>query len=268
MRIALTIAFLLAAFGPLFAQDQGTITGQAPSQASQPVPRPKLFPPYKAIEDAASAMKRGDADSVRAVVEVLFKVGQRYPMPDVMAAVVKQRLIDAQMSYLDGKTAGIVDGAVVDAMNALATAFDLPDYGRVSLLQVKFLRGGITALMPVFMHSSPDTKLDEPDPPMSPLQAMWVMSLLIEQKLSNPDYHAVPAEWDRDFYPRLLEEMQARQELQRRIEAGEVQPPKPTARLVVGSNDLETPIRRRILAMSVTDGLKLFDETFARLGIQ
>jgi hypothetical protein len=27
MRIALIVAFLLAAFGPLFAQDQGTITG-------------------------------------------------------------------------------------------------------------------------------------------------------------------------------------------------------------------------------------------------
>lgn len=105
---------------------------------------------------------------------------------------------------------------------------------------------------------------------MSPVQALFIVSLLIDQKLGNPDYRAAPAEWDRDVYPRLLEEMRARQELQRRIAAGEVQPPKPTARVVLGGgpNDLETLVFRRIREMSVAEGLKLFNETFARLGIR
>ena len=49
-------------------------------------------------------------------------------------------------------------GAVVDALNALATAFDTPEYARVSLLQVRFSRSGMASLMPVFMQSAPDTR--------------------------------------------------------------------------------------------------------------
>jgi len=60
-----------------------------------------------------------------------------------MEAVVKQRLIDAQMAYIDGKAPGIVDGAIADAINSLATTFDAPDYGRVSLRQVRFFRSNM-----------------------------------------------------------------------------------------------------------------------------
>jgi hypothetical protein len=241
------------------------------AQDSPPPTPPPYRNPYQIIEDAASAMKPADKDSVRAVVDAAARLGVSLLMPPPMAAVVKQRVIDAQMAYLGGKTPGIVDGAVVDAINGLATAFETPDSGRVSLLMAQFFRSNMAHGMPVFLHSAPDTKLDEPNPPMSPVQALFIVSLLIDQKLGNPDYRAAPAEWDRDFYPRLLEEMRARQELQRRIAAGEVQPPKPTytARLVGGGpNELETHVRQRIIAMSVADGLKLFNETFARLGIQ
>jgi hypothetical protein len=247
--------------GAVLAQDQR----QAPG-ASQP----HYLSPYHAIEDAAAAMQPGNADSVRALVDAVANFPSLYRrMPEPMAAVVKQRVINAQTAYLDGKAAGVPDGAVADAINALATAFETPDYGRVSLLMVQFFRANMAHAMPVFMRSAPDTLVDEPNPPMSPVQALFIMSLLIDQKLINPDYQAAPAEWDRDSYPRLLKEMKAQQELQRRIEAGEVQP-KVEGRLVVSTSDrdIESLVIQRILRMSVADGLKLFNETFARLGIQ
>src|SRR5437588_4333523 len=238
---SVSAALFCAIFGKVKAQDH---LPDDPAQPSPPgpsrdVPRldlnhPLRGTPYEAIENAASVMKPGDSDSVRGTVEALFKFPNGYRMPPIMEGVVKQRLIDAQMAYLSGKTTGVADGAVVDALNALATAFDAPDYGRVSLLQVRFSRSGMASLMPVFMQSAPDTRPDEPNPPMSPLQAIFLMSQLIDQKLINPDYQATPAEWDSDFYPRLMEERRARQELQRRIKAGEVQP-KYEGRLVVGS---------------------------------
>jgi hypothetical protein len=270
---SISAAFCATLFEKAGAQEQGS----APQTAAPRSGTPRFDPehplrgtPYEAIENAASVMKAGDSDSVRGTVEALFKFPNGYRMPPIMEGVVKQRLIDAQTAYLDGKTTGVADGAVVEALNALATAFDTPEYARVSLLQVRFFRSGMASLMPVFMQSAPDTRPDEPNPPMSPLQAIFHISQLIDQKLINPDYQATPAEWDRDFYPRLLEERRARQELQRRIKAGEVQP-KIEARLVVGSlrsNDLENLVFQRIRAMSVTDGLKLFNETFARLGIK
>jgi len=97
------------------------------------------------------------------------------------------------------------------------------------------------------------------------------MSLLIDQKISNPDYQATPAEWDRDVYPKLLEQERARQELQRRIAAGEVQVKaelRASVSISHSKGDLLFLPPQRIREMSVADGLKLFNETVARLGIR
>ena len=223
------------------------------------------------IEDAASVMKPGDSDSVRAVVDSMFKVPGMYRMPDMMAAVVKQRIIDAQTAYLVGKSTGVTDSAVVDAINMLATTFQTPDYGMVSLLQVQFVRGRLASTMPMlFKPVNPDLKIGEPNVPMSPVQALFVMSVLIDQKIQNGGFQLSPTDWDRDVYPRAMEQERARQELRRRIESGDVQPRfELRGSLGIGTArlDLLRLLQQRILAMSVADGLKLFNETFARLGI-
>jgi hypothetical protein len=218
-------------------------------------------------------MKPGDQDSIRAVVEAMFKVPGMYRMPDIMAAVVKQRLIDAQRAYFDGKITGTTDSAVVDAINTLATAFETPDYGSVSLLQVQYLRSKLASLMPMlFKPVTPDLKVGEPNVPMSPVQAIFVMSILMDQKIQNGDFQLPPAEWDRDVYPRAMEQERARQELQRRIESGEVQVQYKyefkVGALTHADGTLLMLLQQRILAMSVADGLKLFNETFARLGVE
>jgi hypothetical protein len=273
------IGWLVAAmsgdlFRELLAQDPPPQT--ATSEAPQILGYLRFGGPYQQIEVAASAMRPGDLDSIRAVFEEIVNYPRYYRMPDVMAAIVKQRLIDAQRDYFAGKNAGVVDGAIVDAINALATAFDTPGYARVSLLEVQFLRSRAVSAMPYLMRSAPDTKLGEADPPMSPLQAIWIMSLLIDQKLDNPDYQAIPADWDRDYYPKLLEQARAqdraRDELRRRIATGEGKAQtKYEGRLIAGpprSPELRFLLARRIREMSMADGLKLFNETFARLGIR
>lgn len=258
----------VAVFGRAHAQDRSQ-----GSALQKPVTA--RISPYQAIENAASAMKPGDAGSVREVVDAIVAFPRIYRMPDVMAAIVKRRMIDAQIAYLDGKTPGTVDAAVVDAINALATTFDAPDYERVSLLQVQYMRDKLASGMPMlFKPVTPDLKVGEPNVPMSPLQTMFVMSILIDQKFSNGDYQKSPEEWDRDMYPRLVKKDQAMAqevaELRRRIAAGE---DVPKAQLRIGDNEPATltfffSLQRQIAAMSVTDGLKLFNETFARLGIQ
>jgi hypothetical protein len=250
-------------FRELLAQDQ------------QPQPREFQNPGMLVVPTArdllgaaAMTMTPGDKDSIRAVVEAMFKTWQ-FLLPEVMDAVVKQRLIDAQVAYFNGKTQGVTDGAVLDAFNALATAFETPDYGRVSLRQVQFVRGRLADLVPtLFKQVNPDL-----DVPMSPLEALNLMAALIEQKVENEAYQVPPAEWDRDVYPRAIEQDRTRKELQRRIASGEVQSQKYgelRGRVTVEhkQGDLRWLVRQRIMAMSVMDGLKLFNETFARLGIQ
>jgi len=264
-------AFISAFFGKSRAQDQ------QPQMASPPQPNPSRtmasnglrVSPYDGIEKAASAMKPGDSDSVRAAVEAVFKFPHVFPLPEIMVDVLKQRLLDAEIAYLNGKATGVEEGSVVEGLNALATAFETPDYARVSLLQVQLVRSNLAFFMPIFMHAAPGAEVGEGNPPMSPLQSMMVMSSLISRKLFMTDYQLSPAEWDRDAYPRLLEEERARQEFWRRIAAGEAGARfQVTGQLSALRADLMNLLRRRILAMSVADGLKLFNETFARLGIK
>jgi hypothetical protein len=257
------------------------IYGKAPAQ-EQPQPRGQsvqnpgmlVVPgPSRNVADAAAAMTPGDKDSIRAVVEANFGpplvLGvRRFQTPEeIMAAVVMQRLIDAQVAYFNGKNLGVTDEAVVDALNALASAFETPEYGRLSLLQVEFVRSRLADnIAPALFKEqvNPDIEV-----PMSPLGAIYVMAVLIQQKIDNAAYQVPPAEWDRDVYPRAIEQDRAMKELRRRIASGEVQV---KAQLVggraVSDGALRSQLQRRIEAMSVMDGLKLFNETFARLGIQ
>jgi hypothetical protein len=261
-------------FGWLVAAMSGDLFRELLAQDQPPQPRGQFQNPGMLIVPtardllgaAAMTMTPGDKDSIRAVVEAMFKTWQ-FRLPEMMDAAVKQRLIDAQVAYFNGKTQGVTDGAVLDAFNALATAFETPDYGRVSLLQVQFVRGRLADLVPtLFKQVNPDL-----DVPMSPLEALYLMAALIEQKIENEAYQVPPAEWDRDVYPRAIEQDRARKELQRRIASGEEQPKYELRGRVTAEHkqgDLQWLIQQRILAMSVMDGLKLFNETFARLGIQ
>lgn len=247
---------------------QSSSTNQTLAPASQPMKGLPFPSPFQPIEDAASLMTPDDSSSVRTLVDMLFKFPMMFPMPDMMATVVKQRLIDAQKAYLNGKASGTIDGGVVDALDGLANEFDAPDSARTSLLQVRFLRNRLAVQMPVFMGSAPDPKADEPNPPLSPAQAMFLMSWLITQKSANPDYQVAPAEWDRDYYPRLQEQARKADELRRKVEAGEAKY-EVKASLKVGTTTTNSYvlILRRIRQMSVVDGLKVFNDTFARLGI-
>ena len=272
------LTWLTGLFAALFtkARAQTQPPSAQPAQAGQPSQLAQNPPfsslgPYQAIEDAASSMKPGDVQSIRAVVEAIFNVPRFYQVPEIMAAVAKQRLIDAQVAYLKGKTPGTQEASVVDALNTLATKLELPESGMVSPLQVQLVRASFGSLMPVFMHSDsgPEIKLGEPNPPMSPLQTIVTAAGLIDRKIIMPDYQAPPAEWDRDVYPRLAEQERALQEYRRRIAAGETRP-QVKARLTlrsIGPDNLQMVVRRRISSMSVADGLKQFNQTFTQLGL-
>lgn len=257
-----------AIFGRARAQDQ------PPQPGDQSILNPAMLflpGPNKDLSGTAMAMTPGNSDSIRAVVEAMFKM-PRYRMPEVMAAVLKQRFIDAQVAYFDGKNPGVTNSSVVDALTALATAFETPEYSRVSLLQVQFVRGRLaSSVMPTLFRSMrPDLIVGEANAPISPLEAFYLMAVLIEQKIENAAYQVPPADWDRDVYPRAIEQERAMKELQRRIASGEVQPKYELRGSPIGHSDgtLLSQLQRRIAAMSVADGLNLFNETFARLGIQ
>ena len=118
------------------------------------------------------------------------------------------------------------------------------------------------------MASVPEVKAEQPNPPMSPVQAIFLMSQLIGQKRLNPDYQVPPAEWDRNVYPRLLKQARASDELRRRVAAGQAKYEVRARLSAMGAeNSLQIILSQRVRQMSTTGGLKLFNHTFARLGL-
>src|SRR5690348_3451573 len=73
----------------------------------------------------------------------------------------------------------------------------------------------------------------------------------VDQKIDNPDYQAIPADWDRDYYPKLLEKARAFEDLRRRIAAGEVKTQSKHAVLVGGTP--RSPELRFLLARGVRE---------------
>lgn len=270
----------VAIYGRAHAQDQQpqavpeNRSGYTSPQGESVVENPSMLimPGPSNVTGAAMAMTPGDKDSIRAVVEAMFITPlilgvRRFQMPEVMAAVVEQRLIDAQLAYFNGKNFGVTDEAVTGALNFLADAFETPNYGWVSLLQVQYVRSRLADIVPTLFKEQLNPGIEVP---MPPLGAMYLMAVVIEQKIENSAYQVGPPEWDRDVYPRAIEQDRTMKELRRRIASGEVQVKAQLVggRAVLSDGTLRSQLQRRIEAMSVMDGLKLFNETFARLGIR
>ena len=82
----------------------GRSTDQHPQPRGQSVQNPGMLvmpTPNRDVLSTAMAMTPGDKGSIRAVVEAIFKTWQ-FQMPEVMDAVVKQRLIGPGSGGLPG----------------------------------------------------------------------------------------------------------------------------------------------------------------------
>src|SRR6267154_5552146 len=84
---------------------------------------------HDGLEQRASLARPDDANSISALVDEVFKFPRAFPrMPDFMESAVKDRVVQAEMSYRRGVTAGVHEEAVVKALNDLAGKFNVPDY--------------------------------------------------------------------------------------------------------------------------------------------
>jgi hypothetical protein len=93
-------------------------------------------------------------------------------------------------------------------VNGLAMKFKAPEYAKTSQYEVRRLRMSALPLMPNFIakersakaegHSVEESQAKQIgssiNPKMSPMEAAFIMVLLLKQKVSNPDYQVTQAE--------------------------------------------------------------------------
>ena len=222
---------------------------------------------HEGLEQKATLANADDASSISALVDEVFNFPRAFPrMPDFMESAVKDRVVQAEISYRRGVTAGVHEEAVVKAVNDLAGKFNVPDYATTSIHQIRALRIGLSLREPKFMGTGTareNAKVgDSINPIMSPAQAFHLIGTLIDQKLLNEQYQVSPTEWDRDLYQKTLERFRTESLAAPAHKAGNV---------IMGQNskhqEMLDILSRNISLMSLSGALKLLDRELKILGI-
>ena len=227
---------------------------------------------HEGIEKKASLLKAYDVDSIRALADEVFNIPRAYRrMPPVMEATLKNRIVQAEMAYLQGAKPGVREQDLVAVVNNLVEKFSVPSYGKTSARQLRAIRIHLALREPNFMgrgFALQDMNIgDSGNATLSPLQAAHLMAVLIDQKLLNPDFQTSPDQWDRVSAKKFVQNLQASQS-QVAQGTGNV---SLEGHLTVIENpkrrEMQELLSRSISSLSVTDAMVLMDQVLATLGI-
>lgn len=165
---------------------------------------PSNAPQERIASVNAKAQSPANADEA-AISQLTDEIFQHLAVPEFesTASAIKERLVKAEMKYRSGAEAGVSEKKLVNAFNKFTRQLNLPDYGRVSQNQVRYLRVKLVPAFPSLMAQP--TKRDQ----MSPLEATVLGLVLMTQKVSNEDFQVTPEEWAKTRHERQVAKWQA-----------------------------------------------------------
>jgi hypothetical protein len=226
--------------------------------------------PYESIEKKEALVKPNDPNSVKALVDEIFNFPRAFPrMPTLVEDAAKDRLVQAEMLYRQGKKPGVQEQDVVRIINDLADKLGGPPHSKTTHSQLCVLRMSLSLAEPRFMGTGvarQGAAFGEPiTPSMGPAQAVHLIGTLIDQKFLDPDFQVTPQEWEDVNHQKHLDKMQERQAHTRAGSASAI-----TVRSSYSTDkrrELEESLRRGISSLSLPDRLHLVDQALTKLGI-
>jgi hypothetical protein len=253
-----TLCLTIAVGSPILAQ-QMTLPDKTP-----------LASPHKQLDKAAQTFKNDDEHSIRSLTNAVFDFSRALPRsPEFIENVVKDRIIRAELAFRRGSFDGVHEQDIVHLVNWLADRLRLPAYAKTSPKQVRILRMDLILSSPAFMAAGATDRISKPGDSipdrMSPLQAVHLISSLVDQKIINPEYQLEPAAWEKtqlQTQAAKLEEMRWLQQLQA---SG---PPAKThaeVRIIHRNRDLYNAMLKSGSSLSFTEAMDLCDTAFKTL---
>ena len=231
--------------------------------------------PHQSIENKANLSNANDPKSVRALVDEVFNFPRTFPhLPSQLENVVKDRLVEAEILYKQGKRPGVEEQDIVESINNLAQKLGAPPHGETTRRQVRLLRMSLALAEPKFMGTglarSGAAIGESVSTTMGPAQAIHLMGSLIDQKFTNPDFQVTPQEWEAVNRQKFIDKLQISQQ---QLAQARAKPNTSTTTVTVRTyspekrRQMEESLGRSISSLSLTDGLNLIDESFAKLRI-
>ena len=240
----------------------GLATLSAKRNISSPVVQSdsgKAHSDLASFNEKVQLAKGGDEAAVANLTKAVFE----HFAPPLAAEELSrssERFVRAEMKYRNGKTPGIPEARLVETLNRMAKALEAPDYARVSVSQVRFLRLKLMTAFPGFIGPPPQSGFDghAVNPKMSPLEATALGLILITQKLSNEEFQVTPEEWETAQVQKQLKKL-------RTHEQNDASPSGPKLALYVES--AKTKELKEVFLNHISDALPLLDNSLQELGI-
>jgi hypothetical protein len=225
--------------------------------------------PGKLIDQKASKVRPDDESSVRVLADEIFNYPHAFGrMPIEAENTIKQRLVQAEVAFHNGRRSGVREEDVARLVNQIGDKFGLPSYARTTPKQVRIIRMSLMLESPQFMalrSVRPDMRTGESiSSEMSVLQAAHVTQVLLDQKFINPDFQVDPADWDQQFHQKMVERIKQADAVP---DAG--QSAKLTHRTFSRSNPKRLEMHRAFVSgassLSFGDASSLVDQAFTTL---
>ncbi len=136
------------------------------------------------------------------VYEAVFKVDHLLgSMPSLAVASLKPSVVSAETLYWQGRSRGVSETDIVNAVNEVATTLHLPDYAKISENEVRVARLRMLSDSPGFIGKrfgikDPSTGKLKVSAVMSPLQAIHMTQTLMDLKMTREEFQVTPEEWE------------------------------------------------------------------------
>jgi hypothetical protein len=211
-------------------------------------------------------------DTITDLTHEVVSYPHAYRIPQPLDTLFESNLTRAENAYRNNLGPGVSETQLLHLMNTVAAKLKLPEYTKATPAQIRTLRMHLAVSSPHFMGSgltAPEMKVgDSINPVMSPLQAMHLFSVMVDQKVMNPDYQDPSIDLDKREQERRQER---RQEIAKLKQAGSI-PQNATHYLSATSNPKHAEMLRAISAgtqsISLEDAYSLVDQTLTDLKLK
>jgi hypothetical protein len=151
---------------------------------------------YEALEHAALRATGHDQNAVSNLIDEVFKYPTLVQLPSTLSTGLRNRIVNGEVAHRQGHGPDITDEALSQAFNDAIDKFGFPDYAHTSPAMFRFFRTRLSIRMPTFLGTVRPAKGDSVDDLISPAQAMYLVTMMADQKLMMPFWQKSPADWD------------------------------------------------------------------------
>jgi hypothetical protein len=220
----------------------------------------------KELESLAHRADIEKPDTIDNLTHKVIGYPHIYSLPSPVTNALESDLARAEIAYRNGSGAGVTETQLVALMNSLAVKFKLPAYTRTTPAQVRGLRMRLVPSLPFFMGSGlvrrEMAKGESIEESMSPLQAMHLLGVMIDQKIANPNYQDPLLDLD-------LREAEQRKQY---MELAHAQGASGSHMLVSGSNPKRAEVLNAIsvgaASMSLQDAYDMLNEILTTMRLK